>query len=177
MGMPDLSFYPEFYLINNAFHNPAQFGQDHAKDIAKYIQLANLSLEDFDQSKVALESGLRSTDQWERYWALVVCSIYGTGAAEFEPLIGKIARQDTVLINRVRAAEFLGIAQYQDPTGFLSQALYQSEDAAESLLVLNSIVLMQTEFDYEFELNLDKLSPSVLENPEVQRRLEFLVKA
>nr|MDA3823729.1 sulfatase [Bacteroidales bacterium] len=34
-GMPDLSFYPESYLIQNAFHNPVEFGQEHKADIEK----------------------------------------------------------------------------------------------------------------------------------------------
>ena len=46
--MPDLSFYPEFYLINNAFDNPVAFGQKHKKDIKRYIEISNLMLLDFD---------------------------------------------------------------------------------------------------------------------------------
>jgi arylsulfatase A-like enzyme len=32
-SMPDLSFYPEFYLVNNAFDNPVAFGQENKNKI------------------------------------------------------------------------------------------------------------------------------------------------
>ena len=60
ISMPDLSFYPEHHLIKTAFHNPVEYGQAHKKDIARYVQVANLALEDFDQSRTMLKTILQS---------------------------------------------------------------------------------------------------------------------
>src|SRR5690606_28704570 len=43
--LPDLSLYPEYVLINQAFDNPTQFGADHRADISRYLTIANLCLD------------------------------------------------------------------------------------------------------------------------------------
>ena len=35
--MPDLSFYPEPYFLEEGLDNPVQFGQSHKEEIAKLI--------------------------------------------------------------------------------------------------------------------------------------------
>jgi len=54
-GMPDLSFYPEHYLINNAFDNPVAFGQANKAAIQKYIDIANLELVPFTDAKTGTD--------------------------------------------------------------------------------------------------------------------------
>ena len=72
--MPDLSFYPEHFLIKNAFDNPVAFGQQHQKDIQRYIGIADLSLSSFNDVRTDIEESLTSSDPWDRYWGLIVCS-------------------------------------------------------------------------------------------------------
>ncbi|RTE53771.1 sulfatase [Arenibacter aquaticus] len=173
--MPDLSFYPEFFLIKNAFDNPVAFGQRHKKDIKKYIKTANLMLLDFEKAKSKIAKGLHSSDPWERYWALINCSAFGMEAKEFAGQAAEIAIHDSELINKVRAAEFLGLIRFQDPVEVMTKALYNSNDGAEALLILNSIVLMKDcQYAYDFNIVKSQVNQKVLEEPEVQRRLEYI---
>jgi hypothetical protein len=82
---------------------------------------------------------------------------------------------DPELINRVRAAEFLGIVKKSDPSEVMTNSLYQSEKPSEALLILNMIVLMSTHnYNYNFDIQLDKIFKVVAEDSEVKRRLEYL---
>jgi hypothetical protein len=173
--IPDLSFYPEFYLIKNAFDNPVAFGQKHKKDIKKYLKTANLMLLDFDKAKSKLQKCLKSNDPLVRYWALISASAFGVEAKELASEIKEIAKNDTQLINKVKAAEFLGLSKTQSPAKIMTKALYDSRDGAEGLLILNSIVLMQDcAMNYRFDIDKSKVHQKVLEEPQVLRRLEYL---
>lgn len=174
-GMPDLSFYPEHHLIREAFYNPVAFGQKHKKEIEKYIEIADLGLLNFREAENSISQALDSSDPWERYWAIIVCSSFGEQAIGMETTIREISSDDPELINKVRAAEFLGIVKKLDPSLVMTNALYTSEKPSEALLILNSIVLMNSsDYGYNFNIELDKISKVVAEDPEVMRRLEFL---
>ncbi|MCM4150878.1 DUF229 domain-containing protein [Arenibacter sp. N53] len=174
-GMPDLSFYPEHFLIEKAFENPVEFGKIHSNEIQKYIEIADLNLQHFDDAKNSLTTALKSSDPRERYWAIIACSTFGQQANGMESHIREMASQDTELINRVRAAEFLGIVKKLDPSAIMTNSLYESEKPSEALLILNSIVLMNSgNYNYKFDIKLDKLAKTVAEDSEVQLRLKYL---
>ncbi|SMG50615.1 sulfatase-like hydrolase/transferase [Arenibacter troitsensis] len=174
-GMPDLSFYPEHVLIEKAFENPVAYGTKHKKDIEKYIEIADLGLLSFKDAKKALSTALDSSDPWERYWAIIVCSTFGKQAMSLAPKIKAMANKDTERINRVRAAEFLAILKQLDPSAIMTKALYESDKPSEALLILNAMVLMNSgKFNYNFDIHLDQISKVVSEDSEVMRRLEFL---
>ncbi|TNJ43438.1 sulfatase [Tamlana fucoidanivorans] len=177
-GMPDLSFYPEFYLINNAFDNPVAFGQAHKSEIASYVDIANLSLYPFDSIKDQLEQALNSSDPWKRYWALITCSRFNTEALSLQSVIEAISKTDDELINKVRAWEFLGLTRVDDPVKGMTDALYASKDSAEALLILNSMVLMKDDFkkSYTFNIDTNNMDTEVSQNSEVMRRLEYFNK-
>lgn len=173
--MPDLSFYPEHFLIENAFDNPVAFGQAYKSDIVKYIGISNLVLSSFTAVKAKLTESLSSSDPWERYWALISCSSFGTEASELLIDIKQAAMVDPEPINRMRAAEYLGITRLGDPVQAMIGALYASEQPAEALLILNSIVLMESiNYQYQFDIELDRLTDTVKQSDEVKRRLGFL---
>ncbi|MCK5209647.1 MAG: sulfatase, partial [Cyclobacteriaceae bacterium] len=173
--MPDLSFYPEFYLIKNAFDNPVQFGQRHKIEIQNYIDIANLSLMDFDEAKTQIKASLKSDNPWVRYWGLIVCSSFREKAMELVPEIKQIAATDSEIINKVRAAEFLGITEAADPAEVMTKAIYESQDGPEAALILNSIVLMRDgKFKYPFKIEWKKISQNVREHSTVKRRLDYL---
>lgn len=175
--MPDLAFYPEFYLINNAFDNPVKFGQHHKKDIKNYLKVANYSLFDFNEVEEQLRKSLNSQDPWERYWALIDCSIFDKQAIGFKDLIQEIEKNDSELINRVRASEFLGLTGISNPVDAMTACLYASNDGGEALLILNSIVLMSDGgHKYKFKLEKTKLTKKALDEPQVLRRLDYLIK-
>lgn len=173
-GMPDLSFYPEHFLVNNALDNPVAFGQAHKNDIQKYIEIADLELFDFETVKPKIEAALKSEDTWERYWGIIVSSRFAKEAKVLLPLIQKIAKSDLEPINRVRAAEFSGIAKAGDPTETITQTLYESSDVVESLLILNTVVLLQNGFGYEFDIDTDKMTEPVRTDKQIIRRLAYL---
>jgi len=172
--MPDLSFYPEFYLIENAFDNPVAFGQKQKKAIQKYIDIANLQLKDFESVKKKIIYSLGSTDTWERYWALIVCSSFGETAKEMKNLVQKIALTDTENINKVRAAEFLGIIRSSHPSNVMTSSLYAAQNIGEALLILNSITLMKSfHLDYKFNIDITKIPEVIKRDKEVKNRLSF----
>jgi hypothetical protein len=131
-------------------------------------------LRDFGAVVPRLEACLASDDPWERYWGLIVCSAFGHLAGDMTPAIREMALADPELINRVRAAEFLGITKTEDPGPFICQALYRSHDPAEALLMLNSVVLLQDGHGYSIEIELDKMDVEVIDEPQVKRRLQYL---
>ena len=173
-GMPDLSFYPEFYLVNKAFDNPVAFGQKHKTDINGYIEIADLQLLDYSVAKDRIEAALNSTDEWKRYWGLIVCSRFEKEAIGLLPKIKEIAANDSEIINRVRAAEFMGITKSAKPQDVIYSALYESTDPVETLLVLNSVVLLKDGFDYKFAIETNKMNEKVANDSQVARRLEYL---
>jgi len=173
--MPDLSFYPEHYLLQNAFNNPVAFGKQHKEDIQDYIDIANLQLLDFESVKSTLKENLRDNDPWKRYWALIVCSSFSNSASELIPLVKQLSKSDTELINRVRAAEFLGIIDVENPSEIMIKSLYETKNITEALLILNSIVLMKDGVSqYSFPIKLEKIAVNVRENKVVKQRLNYL---
>jgi hypothetical protein len=174
VGLPDLSFYPEHFLIDEAWGNPVRFGQLHQHDIQQYLQTANLALTPFNSSRLRLTEALTSTDPWQRYWALVVCSIFGDEAASLVSTILTISQSDSELTNRLRAAEYLMMMNIEPVGTPILDALYTTTKSAEALLILNSVVLLQDGFGKKIDIQLEKISKSVREDSEVQRRLAYL---
>jgi arylsulfatase A-like enzyme len=172
-GMPDLSFYPENILRARAFLNPVSFGQEHMEDISRLVDIANLQLLPVEEARAGITQALGSEDPLDIYWGLIVCSSFGMEAAEFQPEAQALCSHGDPLV-RTRAAEFLGITNLGDPVPTILEALYGSEDGVEALLILNTLVLLRDGQGYSFELDLGKLSPEVVEDQQVQRRLEYI---
>ncbi len=173
----DLSFYPEFYLQDVAFDNPVQFGMDHKLDLIRYKTIADLQILSFTDAKEGIEKALKSEDVWDRYWAIIVCSSFGEEAKVFASTIQKIATQDVERINRVRAAEFLGITKLAHPAKVMLDALYSTSDETEALLILNSMVLMSDiHYHYKFEINRENIASNILQGNETQLSLGYVMK-
>jgi hypothetical protein len=172
--MPDLSFYPENVLRNQAFDNPVLFGQQHKEEIAELIDIADLSLHPFNEAREGIDAALSSGDPLKVYWGLIVCSGFGKEAEPFYDIARELCLDDDLLI-RTRAAEFLGLTGIEDPVPVITEALIQTSDGIEALLILNSLVLlMDGPNNYDFILNDNSLKPEVLKNDQVQRRLEYV---
>lgn len=174
--MPDLSFFPEHYLVENAFDNPVDFGKSNKDQILKYIEIANLQILRLGVVKPYLLEYLDAKDPWERYWALIDCSAFGENEPRLVEKAKELAISDPEPLVRMRAAEYLGIIGETDPSGVMTEALYASDQPAEGLLILNSIVLMQDgPWQYSFRIDPEKMQDEVRNNSEVKRRLEYLV--
>jgi arylsulfatase A-like enzyme len=176
-GMPDLSFYPEHALVEEAFGDPTAFGRAHVEQIGSYIDMANLQLLEFSDAWPGILSGLGSEDPWARYWALVVCSSFAIPDRELVQVAREIAATDPEPLNRVRAAEFLGLTGIDSPVKTMTDALYASVNGTEALYILNAIVLMQDgERGYRFDLDPDRINVDVRNHLQASRRLEYLLK-
>ncbi len=174
-NLPDLSFYPEHFLIKKAFDNPVKFGLEHKADINNYIDIANLSLSDFGNVKTKIESALNSNDPIARYWGVIVCSNFADKAAELTSVLKNIALTDTEIINKVRAAEFLAITQVESPVEIMTKALYECQDNTEALLVLNTMVLMgDINYNFQFKIEMANISKNILKDKLVKQRLVYL---
>ncbi|MDF1574894.1 MAG: sulfatase-like hydrolase/transferase [Bacteroidales bacterium] len=173
-GMPDLSFYPENYLRKHAFGNPVLFGEQHKADIGHLIDIANLELLPYEEARSGIIKALDSEDPFTKYWGLIVCSAFGSEAGEFRDRAGILCK-DADLLVRTRAAEFLGLTGLGDPVPVILDALYGCCDGVEALLILNSLVLLRDgPYACHFELDEGKLSPLVLQDQQVQRRLGYI---
>ncbi|GAA4934283.1 sulfatase [Algibacter agarivorans] len=173
--MPDLSFYPEYYLIKDAFKNPIAFGKAHRKNINRYLKIANLQLTSFEKAKPKLLKYLKSSDELERLWALTVCSSFGEKAKEFSLEIEKIMSSDTLLLNRMRATEFFAITGIKDTSYEMINILYQSKNETEALLILNAIVLQRDFYQkLDFMIDITKIDNRVRENKLIVERLKYL---
>jgi arylsulfatase A-like enzyme len=171
-GLPDLSFYPESELAKKAFGNPTRFGRKHKADIARLVDVADLALVPFAEARGGITSALASGDPWQRYWGLIVCSAFGKEAAEFAGKAKEIAAGDAEPLVRVRAAEFLGLADLGDPVPVIKDVLAKAEHPLEALLTLNTVVLLRDgKPGYEFRITQADVKAK---QGEVRRRLDYL---
>lgn len=175
-GLPDLSMYPESYLVDHAFDDPVAFGRAHHEQIAKLVDVADLSLISFQDAANAIEQALASNDPWQRYWALIACSSHGDAAT---PLVAKakdLAAHDDELLVRVRAAEFLGLIGAADPRPTIVDCLEKTTSPVEANLILNTLVLLRDgQPGYKFDVSsatLKRLKDKKADG--VQRRMEYL---
>ena len=151
--LPDLSFYPESFLIEKAF-NPSAFGISHQKDISKLVDIADLALVSFDQAKPGIDHALESENPWARYWGLIVCSTQGKPASVFIEKAKSLTTLDPEPLVRVRAAEFLGLIGAADPRPVLMDVLAETEEPLVALITLNTVVLLHdSKLGYEFDIS------------------------
>jgi len=156
--LPDLSMFPESYLATGAFNNPVEFGRKHKEEIAQLVDIADLSLVPFAEAKGGIEVALSSDNPWKRYWGLITCSSHGKAASGFVERAKKIAAEDTNLLVMTRAAEFLGLIGADDPRPILMDVLHKSTDAMETVLILNTVVLLQDgEPGYKFTIKAEDI--------------------
>lgn len=173
-SMPDLSFYPESYLAEHAFDAPVDFGQTHRQAIATLVDIADLALQPFPAVKQELEGTLSSDDAIQRYWGLIVCSTFGQAARDLVPQATRLMNEDSHLLVRTRAAEFLGRIGAADPRPALMECLVKSESGIQTNLMLNSVVLLQDgKPGYSFEISVDDVHPNAAKLQDVRRRLAY----
>lgn len=170
-AMPDLSFYPESLLANKAAQNPTAFGNAHRDEIARLVDIADLSLQTFAKASPRLATALASSNPWERYWGLIVCSAFDQAAAGFTATAKQLAKSDPEPLVRVRAAEFLGLIHAGDPVPVLVDALENSTSAVETMLILNTVTLLKDFHGYKFELTEKNLGRAFAE---INGRLKHL---
>lgn len=188
-SLPDLSFYPEYILIKEAFDNPSKFGQSHAEEIRNYMNIANLCLEESSKVEEKLIETFRSNDPWERYWGLIASTSLTDQSENLKGKVKEMIAKEDIPLNRMQAAIYMAINMDENPFPAMFEALYQSQYPTEALYILNSIVLMRDWYSYKMSLttnqarfekkysngiDLDKIKPEILEDEMVKIRLEYL---
>lgn len=171
-GLPDLSFYPESYLAENAMQNPVAFGQQHKQEIAELVDIADLSLVPFKQAKPALLAAIASDDPMKRYWAAMTCTAFAADAAEIAANVKPLLK-DEVLIVRMRAAEFLGRIGEINPQDTLAQIVNTTQNSVEATEALNSVVWFKDFFNGEYPVKRSDFNP-VSNGADVDDRLNYI---
>ena len=176
--LPDLSLYPESYLVEEAFENPVPFGQSHKDEIGRLVDVADLSLVPFAEAKSGIEAALASINPWQRYWGLIVCSAHGKSAESFVDKATGLAADDSELLVRARAAEFLGLIGAADPRPVIEDVLLESDSKVEANLILNTAVLLRDgKPGYKFDLPRGKIVGNRPDSPKdryVNARLDYV---
>ncbi len=177
-SMPDLSFIPEPYLVQNGLSNPVEFGMKHKEQIADLMEIADLQLVPFDKAKKHLRKAIKSSNSWERYWALIVCSTFGREALSFSKKIRKISLSpvENNLV-RARALEFLALTDQENDSGKWLEILRKSSNKTEANLILNSVALLKMvkpEFEIKIPENSFEKEWVANANDLVRRRLNYI---
>ncbi|WP_158001031.1 sulfatase family protein [Pseudoalteromonas sp. SWYJ118] len=155
-SMPDLAFYPESYLVDIAKDDPNTFGLKHKSNIARFINIIDMSLQPFEQVKNKLKAVLLSNEQWDRYWAMNTLLSFGSEANELLPLINKIKLHDSSALNRGRAIQYLALNQGISPKADLESLIEQTENPLTVLAILNIATQLHDELDTTFDIKLQK---------------------
>ncbi|MEK9517736.1 MAG: sulfatase, partial [Flavobacteriaceae bacterium] len=137
--MPDLSFYPEPYLLEYALENPVAFGQKNLTEIKELMAIADLNLSSFDTVQAKIKQALTHDNPWKRYWGLVVCTTFGEKAKTFIPQIKNLLHQDDENLVRIRAAEYLMMNQVSFDIKIIEEVLKNAKSETEANLILNSV--------------------------------------
>ena len=176
-SLPDLSFHPEPYFLEVGLSNPVAFGQQNKNEISELIDIADLSLVSFEESKDKITAALNSDNPWKRYWGLIVCSSFAEVAKPFLKMAEQMSKVDKENLVRLRAVEFLMLNNQDVSTDLILDIVKNAKSETETNLILNSIALLKTAKP-NFKLDLPKsMFPSEwLENEGdlVRRRIEFI---
>jgi len=170
--LPDLSFYPESFLVKNAMSNPVVFGQEHRRHIERLVDIADLALLPYDEARSEIRAALRSPDPMQRYWGAMVCSAFGQEALELVSQVEPLAA-DTHPIVRLRALEFLGIIGRRNPQPELAEIVNTCDDPVLATEVLNSIVFFRDFYDGKYPIQRSDLHP-VCEGADIDVRLNYI---
>ena len=171
-GLPDLSFFPESHLTENAMSDPVSFGQKHKEAIARYVDIANLAVLPFSEAKDEIENALGSDDAMARYWGAMVCSSFGSAAKTLTPKVEPLLQDDSEVV-RMRASEFLGLINHIDATKELVALINSTENPVTATEALNSLVYFVDHHDPKPKFDPDSLKP-IAKGDGVARRLPYL---
>lgn len=177
IGMPDLSFYPEPYLVENALDNPTAFGQKNKSEIKALIEIADLNLESFPQVEAKIKNALNDENPWKRYWGLIVCSSFGAEAKGFKSQIQKLLIEDKENLVKIRAAEYLMLNKIPLDMNIITELMKNVNSETEANLMLNSLSLIKEyQPDVKFNFSKEIFPPEWydVENDLVNRRMDFL---
>lgn len=178
VALPDLSFYPEPYLLENALENPVAFGQDHQQEIVELIAVADLNLLSFDQAADKIKKALTDKNPWKRYWSLMVCTTFGKEALVLLPNIQNILKNDVENLVRMRALEYLALNSKSFDFKIINELLRNAKSETQANLMLNSLAMIKSlNPSLKFNLSKEIFPPEWYDRPNdlVNRRMDYLI--
>ena len=178
-AMPDLSFYPEPYLLEHAIENPVAFGQKNHTEIKELIAIADLNLISFDSAQAKIKQALINDNPWKRYWGLVVCTTFGEKAKTFTTQIKNLMYQDKENTVRLRAAEYLFFNQVSFDIKIIEELLKNARSETEANLILNSVALIKyLKPHLKFNLSKEIFPSQWYDKPNdlINRRMDYLIE-
>ena len=178
-AMPDLSFYPEPYLLEHAIENPVAFGQKNHTEIKELIAIADLNLLSFDSAQAKIKQALTNDNPWKRYWGLVVCTTFGEKAKIFTTQIKNLMHQDNENIVRLRAAEYLFFNQVSFDIKIIEELLKNAKSETEANLILNSVALikyLKPHLKFNFSKEIFPSQWYDKPNDLINRRMDYLIE-
>ncbi len=166
----DLSFYPENRMVTDALNNGVAFGREHAQQISRLADLADLAVVPFTEARGKLAQAMRSKGNLRRYWALTVCASFGEQAKPLAKAAMPLLNDNDPMV-RVRAAEFLGGIDAVDPMPTLYDVLNSVETEQEVMLAFNTVVYLRDQIGHKYDPSKLKLK---FDKGEVHRRVNYL---
>jgi uncharacterized sulfatase len=150
---PDLSFFPESHLVDEAMEDPVAFGRKHQARMAELMTLADAQLAPLRDAIVQTVAAVGSEDPWKRYWAYLVATSHDVTSKQLGDFARRAAVEDPEVEVRARAAEFLGLTGLGDPRPGIMAALKDSTSAVATNAILNTAVLLKdSEPGFEFAI-------------------------
>ncbi|MEM9480686.1 MAG: sulfatase-like hydrolase/transferase [Verrucomicrobiota bacterium] len=171
-GMPDLSYYPESYLVQHAMGNPIEFGQTNKSALHEMADLADLALKPFGEARSELESALTSGEWTHRYWAAMVCTSFGEEAASLTDKVKPLLKDESEAV-RMRAAEFLGSIGAINPQDTLVPLINETGNPVLGTEALQSVVWFRDHFDGKYPVDRSDFDPAE-DGDGVMRRLDYI---
>lgn len=168
-GMPDLGFYPEDQLYDEAMDDPVAYGRAHKEEIGAMIRTADLMLKPFSEVNEDIQAAMTSENAGERYWAAAVCAAFGEEASDLATIAKPLLKDESPAV-RVRAAEFLGLTGKIDPRATLIDVVNGADNEVTQLIALNAAALFHdhSRLSYPFDGSNFKNVKG-----EAQRRIDY----
>lgn len=170
-ALPDLGFISENFLVREAMDDPAAYGRARAAEIATLIDTADLMLQPFAESEVALRKALVSDNEKVRYWAAAVCAAYGHDAEELVDLVRELLDDPDTMV-RVRAIEYLGMVGELDPRAPLVTIVNESSEPVAKLISLQSAAFFHERPTLAFPFSAGSFNP-IDPKEEGERRIRY----
>ncbi len=169
-SMPDLSYYPETVIVEQAAADPIKFAETHREEIERMADIAQLGTKPFAEARDGLMRAIESDRELDRYWAMMVCATFGEQA---RPLVDKGRRllEDANPLVQTRAAEFCGRLKVGDPDATLMHVLATADSPTTAGIALNAVVYLRDVCGYPMKVSKNDVKAR---GGYVGRRLQYL---
>ncbi|MBU2881739.1 sulfatase [Psychrosphaera sp. B3R10] len=172
--LPDLGFYPEYYLVDEAKDDPIKFGAKNKSEIAKLNEIADLQLQDFDSVKYKIKASLTSENEWIRYWGLNVALAFGQQAKMLKPIISQMKYMDPNDLNRARAVQYLALFDDQPAKQAIEKIIAGNTNTVQILAILNIATQLHDvvgeNFEIPFRKSWKKPAKGTVDSPDTWRQ-------